>query len=519
MQTVSTTFNQDSKATTRNLSYYLRISWTRTYDASISFAVVGSSTVGSTDIIKGDSNEFITESDKFYFYNETEYVKQLEYERYLEEPNGGLFIAMGDLVLDNTTKRFTYGYDSEIGDFIKPQRVVRMGVGFGKNTIPVFEGVAKEVKENKRSRELSLHCRDYTDTFMGHKMDSAMFVNKRSDQIIEEILIDIGFNPNQYSLDVGLNTIGFASFDTGTKASDAIREICQAEEGYFYQDENGILRFENREHYSWDPHLGVQLALTTDEIIDMEYDYSSVINRCIVTAKPREVLGEQIVWSDEGIIEIPANGTITVWANYSYENETTPCSSIVTPVEGTDFITNTLSSGLGDNMSAYVEMKEFSSFAETAKMVLTNSHETYSAYLTTFQLRGTPAIIVNTISEVFENLDSVALYGEQILEIENDYIDNADYAAILSRRIVDKYSNPLRSLIIKIKGLPQLQIKDRISITDSDTDETKDYRLMRIRSSLNLSEGFNQELTLREISDNEYLESPHRIISSRINIS
>ncbi len=521
MQFVSTTFHANSLATRRNITHYAKVAWTRSYDPSIAFAVVGQSTVNGPDIIKGDSSQFITEADKFYYFNESDYAVQIEYERFIDEPLGGLSMAMGDLVLDNTSKRFTYGYDGTIGTFIIPQRVVRLGIGFENTTLPVFEGVSKEVKENRSRRELYLHCRDYIDTFMGYSMDSQMYVNNRSDEIIEAILLAVGFNPEQYVLDIGLNTVGFAWFDAGTKAADAIKEICEAEEGNFYQDETGILRFENREHYTWDPHLGIQITLTTEDIIEMEYDYSSVVNRCTVYANPREVQDEQVVWSQDSAIEIPANDQITVWAEYKYfpTGENNPCSSAVEPVEGSDFTTNTLSSGMGDDMSAYVDLIEFYAFAESAKMVFRNTNPTWSAYFTKLQVRGTPAIVTNTIKEVYEDSASVLLYGQQNLEIDNNYIDDADYAHFLTRRIVEKYANPLKRVVIKIKGIPHLQLKDKIAVTDSDTDETKVYRLMKIRAVMNESEGFIQELTLREITDTESVESPHRIISAKARIT
>lgn len=521
MQYVTTTFHNDALSSRRNINHYAKIAWTRSYDPSIAFAVVGTSVVGGVDIIKGDSSQFITESDKFYYFNESDYAIQIEYERFIEEPLGGLSMAMGDVVLDNTSKRFTFGYDNIIGQFIIPQRVVRLGVGFGTKSLPVFEGVSKDVKENRARRELYLHCRDYVDTFMGYSMDSSMFVNKRTDEIIEAILIAVGFNPEQYELDEGINTVGFAWFDKGTKAADAIKELCEAEEGNFYQDEQGILRFENREHYTWDPHLGAQITLTTDDIIDMEYDYSNVINKCIVYAKPREVQPIQVVWSQDSAIEIPANSQITVWAEYKYlaTGENNPCSSAETPVEATDFITNTTSSGSGANMASSVDLIEFTPFAESAKMVFRNTHPTYSAYFTKLQVKGTPAIIVNSIKETYEDAASMTLYGEQGITIDNNYIDDPDFAHTLSRRIVEKYANPLKRVVVKIKGIPHLQLKDRIDVTDSDIGTTKSYRLMKIRGVMNSGEGFIQELTLREITDTESTQSPHRVISAKAHIN
>jgi len=520
MQAVTTAFSSESVATRRNLSYYCRISWTRSYDPNVTFAVVGTSVVGGTDIIKGDSDEYITESDKFYFDNETEYAISLEYERSIEEPNGGILVALADIVLDNTSKRFTYGYDGTIGLYIKPQRVVKIGVGFNETILPVFKGVATEVEETRAKRELHLHCQDYLNTFATYKMDSVIFNNLRSDEVIEKILIDIGFNETQYQLDCGLNTIEFAWFNSENNVADVIKEICEAEEAIFYQDENGILRFENREHYSYGPHLGTQFYLDADDIIEMEYDYNKVYNKCKVTATPREVLdSEVIVWENDWQ-EIGPGESVTFTASFSYTNEdetseSVPCASLVTPVEGTDYISVDISE---NSMAEFVELVSIEKYAESATLVFRNTHASKTAYLSTLQLRGVPAIKKATIEESYEDATSIAIYGEKLLPIDNNYIDNATYAQEMAKKVVQKYSNPLQRLKVTIRGIPQLQLRDTISITDPDTSVAKLYRLMAISGSITVNDGFIQTLTLREVLDIETEVSPHRIISAKARI-
>lgn len=490
-----TAFDTNSTADYRCLAWALYLSWNRVANRD-SFATVGTSLVDGTDLIQGQIST-ITKQDVFSYDNETDNVVQLEYERTLQEPLGGIALAQADVILDNTTKRFTPSYNGTIGTAILPNRPVQMYLGFETNsvdvTLPIFKGLTEQPVENKLSRTTRIHAYDYLKFLNQFQLETSVYISQRSDQIIASILDAVGFSADQYALDEGINTIGYAWFEKGKKAGQAIREICEAEEGVFYQDEQGILRFENRRHFSVTPHDTVAWNIDNGDIIDWQQDTSTkIINSCTVKSKPRAVKSSQEVWRDIVVEEVPANSSITIWANFD-----NPVTSFETVTATSDYIANAQSDGGGADKTANISVA-FTGFTTSGKLVITNS-DTATVYVTFLRVRGTPAVIKYTLEEVYENDTSISKYETQRLEIENNFIDDEDFAYYFARAIVTKYSEPMKRVKIRIRGVPQLQLRDKVAVYDRDLQTTANYRIMGIKGILR-GASFYQDLTLREVT-------------------
>src|SRR3972149_7137476 len=196
-----TPFDSTTTALVRTLAWRLRIAWTRVEDLSLSFAIVGTSVVGGTDIVRGISGS-LTKPDYFSYYDETDKTVRLEYDRIVEEPLGGMAMTLGDILLDNTDLRFTPNYNSTIGTAIEPNRPIQFKIGFdfadNNVVLPIFKGLTFQPKEYKLDRLCSIVCYDYIQYLNEYLLESTMYQNQRSDQIIEDILNDIGFSSDQY---------------------------------------------------------------------------------------------------------------------------------------------------------------------------------------------------------------------------------------------------------------------------------------------------------------------------------
>ena len=145
---------------------------------------------------------------------------------------------------------------------------------------------------------------------------SAMFTGLRSDEVIENLLVQAGFSTSQYDLDYGINRIKFGEFQPGDKFGDIINNIAQAEFANFYQDEQGKLRYENRQHWTQYPHFNVQRVITTAQVINAETpDTEHIINVVEVKSKPRGKQPQQLVWKLSGTIEIPGSSDKEVFVN------------------------------------------------------------------------------------------------------------------------------------------------------------------------------------------------------------
>lgn len=489
-----TAFNSTTTAAARVLTWVLKVAWTRVASAT-GFATVGSSIVGGLDIVKGlDST--ITKADQFSFFDETERLIRFEYDRTLPEPAGGIVMAIANLSLENTDGRFTPDKNGTIGTAILPNRPLQFHFGFlvdgSPKTVPLFKGLTLQPKESKTDSILNLACFDFIQFLDGYPLESAIYIDQTSDQIIQDILITIGFGTGQYVLDTGLNTIGFAWFQKGETAGERIRKICEAEEAVFYQDEGGTMRFENRRHFSVAPYNTSVWDLEPDDIITWESDEASrIINRCIVTAKPREVASTSEIWRDGVEETIKVGETKDIWANYD-----NPVTSFVAPTATTDYLAYSETGSAGSNLTAFITVTA-TNFTTATKLTITNTGSAI-AYIPYLRLRGTPALVTSEIQVVYEDETSINKYQTQQYEIENDFIDTEEFANYIARAIVRKYKEPRSRLVLNIQGIPQLQLRDKIRVKDLDLGTYKEYRVMRMQGIL--GDGlFTQTLYVREV--------------------
>ncbi len=487
-----TPFDSHTTATTRNLRAKIWVAWTRVANVE-NYGTVGTSVVGGTDIIKGTGDETaINNADSFQYFDETDRCLRIEYERNLVEPLGGMQMGMVDVVLDNTDKRFTPDVNSTIGTAIKPNRPLKIFIGFhvqGQDkVIPLMECLTQQPREDKVNRTITIPAFDYMWFLNQLPLESSIYTNQRSDEIIAALLSDAGIGDSVYQLDEGLNTVGFAWFEKGQTAGERIRKICEAEEAVFYQDENGILRFENRDKYSIAPHNASVWTINPDDIIEWEVEQNTeIINRAIVGGKPRSVKAETEVWRN-GAEEIISGGggTKTIWANFN-----DPVTALTTPADTTDHTAFTETAGGGSNITTDVEYV-VTTFTKSAKIVITNNNVA-DAYINFLRLRGTPATVDYTIKEIFEDSISVADYHEKQVEINNDFIDKDSFASNMAQDLVRRHKNPNTVLLLTIQGIPQLQLRDRVTVKDQDTGASTDYRTVGIQGTYEVG-SFTQKL-------------------------
>ncbi len=478
------------------------VSWNRLVGAQ-DFAIVGTSLVGGTDIIQGTGSSAINESDAFEYFDETDRVLRLEYERRLLEPLGGTSIAMADVLLDNADLRFTPDFNSTIGTALRPNRPIKMFIGFevqGQNKlIPIIEGLTLQPKEDKLRRTVRISAYDFMKSLNETPLESVVYINLRSDEIITNILSDSGIGASLFELDQGLNTVGFAWFEKGQTAGERIRQICEAEEAIFYQDELGILRFENRDKYTQAPYNASVFTIDPGDILEWgQGDSSEIINRVIIKGAPRSVKDESEIWRDGVEEEIAAGATITVWAEFE-----DPVSDITQPSTNTDYTAFTATGGAGTDITADISIAEIDEFAKAAKMRITNNNAS-KAFVNLLKLRGTPATVDYEIKEVFQDNNSITDYNENQKIIENQFIDDRAFAANMAQNIVRRHKSPNNVLKLKIRGIPQLQLRDRVRVKDQDLNTFTEYRLTGIQGVYEPG-SFIQTLTLRKITSKEAL--------------
>lgn len=501
-EAIWTPFASMATATVRPLKAKLLVAWTRDQVVE-SYAIVGTSLVGGMDIVKGIGDNVLNNADLYSYFDETDRVMRIEYERHLIEPLGGSAIAMATIVLDNTDLRFTPNYDATIGTALKPNRPVKIFIGFDvggqEKLIPIIQGLSQQPKEDKLNRTVTIQINDFVTFLDGLPQETSIYVDKRTDEIIADILARAGIGSSNYRLDEGLNSVAFAGFGVGDFAGQSIKSLAEAEEGIFYQNEEGNFIYENRLKNTLPPYTEVQWTIEPDDILEWQIQESTqIINHIIINGKPRSLKGEVEIWRDgqeEGLVP---GYSLEITAKFN-----DPVSTISAPEQYLDYMALTGANGAGSDITSFVDV-DVETFTTTARITVTNNHPTEVAHMYYLKLRGTPATVDYEIAEVYTDMDSVGTYNQKGTTITNDFIQSKDFAAYLAEAIVKRYKDPMSVLQLKIRGVPHLQLRDKVRVKDMDLNTYTNYRIVGIQGIFEPST-FVQILQLREITEAETL--------------
>ncbi len=489
MQTVNAAFTAEEKDEIRKIVASTLVSWKKQFDSTIRLFTIGVSTIGGYDVI-ASGGEVTSDWNKYYYFDESERLTALSYERQLQQPTGGVASALAEVELDNTSGRYIPYYaggNSELFTALLPRRPIIINAGFNYDgndeMLPQFVGITnKQPETSLRNKTTRLQANDFISFLANRYVDnSTMFTGLRSDEVIESILTQLGFATAQYRLDTGINLISFGEFNVGDKFINIINEIVQAEYGHFYQDEEGILRFENRQHWSDSPHNAIQKVIATNMVLEAKMPNADhIINVVEVKSKPRAKQPNQLVYTQQGTKEINGNQDLEIFVNFD-----DPMLAIDNPY----YVANTLSDGTGTDKTSSVTLKSFSKFARACKIVLSNNYSD-TVFITLLQITGRPAKITTNIYTRIQDDSSVTAYEERPEVIENNYIQSQDWANSYAQMILEDYAEPENLMDITIRAIPELQLGDLISW------QGRYWRIFGIKSKIDPSAGFVQDLKL-----------------------
>ena len=181
--------------------------------------------------------------------------------------------------------------------------------------IPQFVGLTEKMPSvEEKSKTISVHAIDFMYSLFNRPLDQAvMYQNMRTDQILAALLVAFGISPTQYNFDLGYNIIAFAFFDKGSKFGDVVKKLMQAEMGRFFMDEEGVIRFKNRQNYSSSPVW----FFNETNIIDIQTSkQDDIINVVEIKANVREVQANQKFWELQSAVQVPATSSISLWADF-----------------------------------------------------------------------------------------------------------------------------------------------------------------------------------------------------------
>lgn len=489
MQSVSAAFTAEARSTSRQIEQGVLVSWKKDYSTSITLFTIGVSAIGGPDIIAGPAGVH-SEWNFYRYFDETDRVLGLSYERSLNMPVGGLSVARADVEFDNTSGRYTPHYMGGVSEFstaVIPRRPIVINTGFEvegvPQTIPQFVGIGtKQPYVDRRRAVMDFPAADFNEFLANRFIDkTAMFTGQRTDELIQTMLEDLGYTTAQFDLDTGINIVPFTLFEKGTRYQDIFNELIEAEYGHFYQDEEGRLRFENRQHWDSSPHNSISMIINTAEVIDARSPSEDhIVNVVEVRAQPRVKKERQQVFKLAAPLEILSGDEVELFVDFD-----DPMLEVDTPT----FEANSAEDGSGSSLTSSVYLKSSDEFAKAAKYIYHNN-ASVTAFITTLTIYGRPAKVKEDIYLRAEDDSSVTAFEERPLLIENDYIQDSSWANSLAQMILGDYAEIENLQEIVIRAQPQLQLGDLISW------QGRYWRIFGIKAQMDPSIGYTQELKL-----------------------
>ncbi len=386
-----------------------------------------------------------------------------------------------DGLFEENVAQTDYEHDF-IGNYILPKRPVKVSIdmltepsiGSG-GTIPRFTGLTETLEPELANNMMSVRALDFASDLMSINVTDTlsgmgMYQNLSSNALIQELAFKAGLSATDLVLDDGKQNIPFAWFREGS-VWFYMKNIAEAEGGRVFFDQEGVLRFWNRDRIDVDSVAsGAVASLSmTDWIKDSKFrvDASRLKNHIVVKSSPREVQANQPVWSLEGAEEMVSGQHITIWANINdEEGRQLPCTSLDQPAKNgatSYFKANSELDGSGTDRTNNLRLVSFDAFATDAKMIFDNQSGG-NIWITEVVIFGKPAKIIKEINEEREDTNSISLYGRETLQIENDFITSQNFAAnIASDKLFNK-KNPVDLVDIEIVGIPYLELGDLVHV-------------------------------------------------------
>lgn len=503
MQAVPSGFTAEEKEPVRKIVGSTQVSWKKQLESASRLFTIGVSLIGGVDTI-ASSGEVTSDWNHYYYFDESDNLLGMNYERKLQQPIGGISQAVAEVNLSNISGRYTPRYmggNSELFTSLLPRRPMILNAGFNYDgidqMIPQFVGITtKNPETGLRDHKTKLEAADFVN-FLSNKFvdNESMFTGLRSDEVIENILTGLGFATAQFDLDTGINVIPFGVFNVGQKFSDIINQISQAEYANFYQDEEGKLRFENRQHWDSSPYTDVQRVLTTSMVLDAKApNLDHIINVVEVKAKPRAKQPTQVIYNSQMGLDLPDSTPVSIFIDYN-----DPILQVITPTNGGSqsyYVANTQSDGSGTDVTSSVTLNIYN-FTKTSKVTFVNNSGA-QAFISDLVISGRPAKVVDNIYYRQEDDSSVTAYEERPYVIENDYIQSESWAESFAQMVLNDYAEPENLQDVTIRAIPELQMGDLISW------QGRYWRIFGIKSRIDPSIGFVQDLTMLQRTISTY---------------
>jgi len=410
---------------------------------------------------------------------------------------------------------------------------IRISFTYDGVTVPRFEGkIAKDgIKVDAGrygQRRTTVTVVDWMNQASTKKLPLPQYTtNKRMDEVVDLILAMMSNQPENKSLDVGLDTF-VSVFDTVRDKTTALSEFSKlalSEWGYIYlrhaAANANTLKVEGRESRpdaffsraklptprvdSWWLATEDGEALITEDgdyilvddffyadffintFVNVDYSYGkNTANVITITSYPRKYDTDPVIlYTLQSSIKLAAGETRKVSGTFRDPTGGAPRvagKNMIAPESGTDYAMFANSDGTGTNRTADLVVSETYG-ANGVEYELTNNNVNDS-YVTKLQARGYGIYLYDAIKSTYENTGVQDKYGELTLDINMPYQNDPDTAeaiakfellnAQISRPQIDSFSFWANQDYRFMLAFMYLDIGSRVTVRESQTGINRD---------------------------------------------
>ncbi len=515
MITVSSGFEDIVEASVKTPKPGCLISWLKAIDDDVKFFQLDHSNLDGPDKLKG-SGSTVTFFDKYDYVDETAFVKNFRITKKISNRPWGVIMATAEIELNNTTRRFTPGYDGVIGDYTAlPDRPIKLSMGFNGEFIKLFTGYAKRPNHQLVKRITKLTAFDAMTYLSTVESSLQAFTDTPAHEIIEALLIEQGFGVDQFEIEPSLQQPISYLMPNGRIVTDIFNEICEAEGYIMHADEDGIIQGWNRLHL-----LGDRTPVWTfnySNMADVNWSSAPIINSVKMVAKPLKVMSKTLLWSSglpAGAIRLEPNTTTDVFAEFKDSIGSFPAVSVDVPqplssATSSQYTVNRNEEGTADDASADITLSSTYLFGESYRMTFSNSSDA-PVFITKLELYGVPAKVQLIDPQLQNDTTSIEKYGlnpdnnRRVYEIENDLIQDAATARAMAWLLVNINSDPHARLDMDNFVVPHIQLGDPVEVEIADTEEIKYCNVMGTELFFGVNVNLTQKIYVEEREQHTY---------------
>lgn len=336
---------------------------------------------------------------------------------------------------------------------------------------PLFRGFVDDftVHPDYGNRTVDFTLIDRLARLQNTQLSTAVYTARRTGQIINIILDEIGWPPGERDIDVG-GTFTRYWWAEDTDAFTALREIIAAEgpPAIAYADSSGTFVFKDRHHRLVDANSTTSQATFNAPAFDCDsppvtgfsytppFEYThgwrDIINTVATSVEELQAaIDHEVVWTADSPISLAPGQTVSITATTD-----TPVIDAITPVAGVDLT----STGSGTVTATLARTSGRSITINVTSAV-------FDATVTSLQLRARPVTNLRTITLSESDSASVTLNGERRYPDRIPWATPNDVSAVISQ-IIGNYAARRPTVRMRIVAADEAHLLQILTRTISD---------------------------------------------------